>query len=45
VPLASLATFSRAETRGELLRENQQQMIAMTADLSGPIARRRDAPT
>src|SRR5439155_592068 len=28
VPLASLATFQPNETRGELLRENQQQMIA-----------------
>ncbi|HEX2779240.1 MAG TPA: efflux RND transporter permease subunit [Gemmatimonadaceae bacterium] len=34
-PLASLATFTPAEARAELLRENQQQMIAMTADLSG----------
>jgi CzcA family heavy metal efflux pump len=35
VPLASLATFTQGETRGELLRENQQQLIVMTADLSG----------
>jgi CzcA family heavy metal efflux pump len=34
VPLASLATFTPEETRGELLRENQQQLIVMTADLS-----------
>jgi CzcA family heavy metal efflux pump len=34
-PLASLATFQPMETRGELLRENQQQMIDMTADVSG----------
>jgi CzcA family heavy metal efflux pump len=34
-PLATLATFKPIETRAELLRENQQQMIAMTADLSG----------
>jgi CzcA family heavy metal efflux pump len=34
-PLASLASFQAMETRGELLRENQQQMIAMTADVSG----------
>jgi CzcA family heavy metal efflux pump len=34
-PLAALATFSPTDTRGELLRENQQQMIAMTADVSG----------
>jgi len=35
VSLASLATFTPGETRGELLRENQQQLIVMTADLSG----------
>lgn len=35
VPLASLATFEAVETRAELLRENQQQMIAVTADVSG----------
>ncbi len=35
VPLASMATFTRGETRSELLRENQQQMITLTADLSG----------
>ncbi|HEV8365736.1 MAG TPA: efflux RND transporter permease subunit [Gemmatimonadaceae bacterium] len=34
VPLASLATFEPVETRAELLRENQQQMIAVTADVS-----------
>src|SRR4029079_11298407 len=34
-PLGMLATFKPTETRGELLRENQQQMIALTADLSG----------
>ena len=34
-PLATLATFTSGETRGTLLRENQQQLIAMTADLSG----------
>jgi multidrug efflux pump subunit AcrB len=33
-PLASLATFEPTETRAELLRENQQQMIAITADLA-----------
>src|SRR5215203_5314968 len=32
---ASLATFTPGEARGELLRENQQQLIVMTADLSG----------
>ena len=35
VPLASLATFTPGEARGELKRENQQQLIVMTADLSG----------
>jgi multidrug efflux pump subunit AcrB len=34
-PLASLASFQPLETRGQLLRENQQQMISMTADVSG----------
>jgi multidrug efflux pump subunit AcrB len=34
-PLATLATFTPVDTRAELLRENQQQMIEMTADLSG----------
>jgi CzcA family heavy metal efflux pump len=32
--LGSLATFVKADTRSELLRENQQQMIAMTSDVS-----------
>ncbi|MDP9203771.1 MAG: efflux RND transporter permease subunit [Gemmatimonadota bacterium] len=35
VPLGTLATFEPVETRGRLLREDQQQMIAMTADVSG----------
>ncbi|HEU4565250.1 MAG TPA: efflux RND transporter permease subunit [Gemmatimonadaceae bacterium] len=35
VPLAALATFRPTETRAELRRENQQQMIALTADLAG----------
>lgn len=35
VPLGSLATFSTAESRMNLERENQQQMIAITADVSG----------
>jgi len=35
VPLGSLATFTPTETRAELLRENQQQMINMTADITG----------
>jgi multidrug efflux pump subunit AcrB len=35
VPLGTLASFTPIETRAELLREDQQQMIAMTADVSG----------
>jgi CzcA family heavy metal efflux pump len=35
VPLGTLTTFEQVETRAELLRENQQQMIAMTSDVSG----------
>ena len=35
VPLASLARFTPTESRAELWRENQQQMIAVTADVSG----------
>lgn len=35
VPLGTLATFEPVETRAALLREDQQQMIAMTADVSG----------
>jgi CzcA family heavy metal efflux pump len=34
-PLASLASITPQITRAELDRENQQQMIAMTADISG----------
>jgi len=34
-PLGSLATFASAESRMSLERENQQQMIAITADVSG----------
>jgi CzcA family heavy metal efflux pump len=34
-PLGALARFHPLETRAELLRENQQQMIRMTADVSG----------
>ncbi len=34
VPLSSLATFQAMETRGELLRQNQQQMIEMHSDLA-----------
>ena len=33
VPLGSLAHFTFLDARAELLRENQQQMIMMTADL------------
>jgi CzcA family heavy metal efflux pump len=34
-PLSALATFAPAESRAQLFRENQQQMIAVTADVSG----------
>jgi multidrug efflux pump subunit AcrB len=34
-PLASFASFTPVETRAELLRENQQQMIDMTSDIAG----------
>ena len=34
-PLGSLATFAPTESRLSLERENQQQMIVMTADVSG----------
>ncbi|HEY6088285.1 MAG TPA: efflux RND transporter permease subunit, partial [Gemmatimonadaceae bacterium] len=34
VPLGTLADFQPAETRAALLREDQQQMIAMTADVT-----------
>ncbi|MFL5482875.1 MAG: efflux RND transporter permease subunit [Gemmatimonadaceae bacterium] len=34
VPLGTLTTFEPVETRAELLRENQQQMIAITSDVS-----------
>jgi CzcA family heavy metal efflux pump len=34
-PLGTLATFEPAESRISLERENQQQMIALTADVSG----------
>src|SRR5207249_2465591 len=33
LPLSTLATFKPVESRAELLRENQQQMISVTADL------------
>lgn len=35
IPLGSLASVRAVETRAELLRENQQQLIELTADLSG----------
>ncbi|MEO8945265.1 MAG: efflux RND transporter permease subunit [Gemmatimonadaceae bacterium] len=35
VPLSSLAMFKPVDTRSELLRENQQQLIRATADISG----------
>jgi len=34
-PLGSLASFTTADSRMSLERENQQQMIALTADVSG----------
>jgi multidrug efflux pump subunit AcrB len=34
-PLGSLARFQPRETRGELIRENQQQTITLTGDVSG----------
>ncbi len=34
-PLGALASFTPVDARGELLRENQQQMIAMTSGVSG----------
>jgi CzcA family heavy metal efflux pump len=36
-PLAALATFEPAETRAAYTRENQQQMITMTSDVSGSL--------
>jgi multidrug efflux pump subunit AcrB len=35
VPLSALATFAPAESRSTFTRENQQQMITMTSDVSG----------
>jgi multidrug efflux pump subunit AcrB len=35
VPLGSLASFTPTETRAELTRENQQQLITITADITG----------
>jgi multidrug efflux pump subunit AcrB len=34
-PLGALASFASIDSRGELLRENQQQMITITANVSG----------
>ena len=34
-PLGTFASFTPGEARAELLRENQQQMIEMTADIAG----------
>jgi CzcA family heavy metal efflux pump len=34
-PLSALATFTPAEARAEYTRENQQQMITITSDVSG----------
>jgi CzcA family heavy metal efflux pump len=34
-PLGALASFTSVDARGELLRENQQQMIAITANVNG----------
>ncbi len=34
-PLAALASMTTGESRAQLFRENQQQMISLTADVSG----------
>ena len=34
-PLGTFATFKPVDSRSELLRENQQQMIALTSDITG----------
>jgi multidrug efflux pump subunit AcrB len=36
-PLSALATFEPTETRASFTRENQQQMITMTADVTGSL--------
>ncbi len=36
-PLSALATFEPAESRAQYTRENQQQMITMTADAEGSL--------
>ncbi len=38
VPLGTLATFEPTETRAELLRENQQQLITATSDLGDGVS-------
>jgi len=35
VPLGAVATFAPTEARAELMRENQQQLLNMTADITG----------
>lgn len=35
IPLAALASIRTVESRAEILRENQRQLIAMTGDVSG----------
>jgi multidrug efflux pump subunit AcrB len=37
-PLSALATFEPTEARSAFTRENQQQMITMTADVSGSLS-------
>jgi multidrug efflux pump subunit AcrB len=37
VPLSAMATFEPGETRSAYTRENQQQMITMTGDVSGSL--------
>lgn len=37
VPLSAIATFEPVQTRSAYTRENQQQMITMTADVTAPL--------
>lgn len=37
VPLATVATFEQAEGRSSYTRENQQQVITMTSDVTAPL--------
>ncbi|MEO8334617.1 MAG: efflux RND transporter permease subunit [bacterium] len=37
-PLSAMATFEATETRASFTRENQQQMITMTADATGSLS-------